>query len=228
MAIRINRRSQPVLVSRRAARVDRVPALDVARVRYMSEARPAEITQILQSLHSDPGGRCTGSDRLFERVYSELRELASGLMRRERKDHTLQSTALVHEAYVRLLEGRELDWQSRAHFFGSAARAMRRILVEHARRRASDKRGGAWRRVTLDENLGLEAVSASELIELDDVLSRLGQLDERMARIVELRVFAGMTGEEIGHVLGLSRQTVQEEWKVAKMWLRHKLAGDSP
>jgi RNA polymerase sigma factor (TIGR02999 family) len=130
----------------------------------------------------------------------------------------------VHEAYVRLVDGTRLDWQGRTHFFGSAARAMRQILVDHARRRIAEKRGGGWERVTLDEDLGLLAVSDAELLDLDDVLTRLGEHDERMSRIVELRVFGGLTGQEIGHALGISRQTVQEEWKVAKMWLRHQLA----
>jgi RNA polymerase sigma factor (TIGR02999 family) len=166
--------------------------------------------------------------RLFELVYEELRGLAADVMRAERPDHTLQPTALVHEAYCRLVDGSETSWQNRAHFFGIAARAMREILVEHARKRAAAKRGGDWQRVTFHDELPLAARSDIEVLELNEALTRLAELDERMVRIVELRVFVGMTAGEAAHALGLSRRTVQNEWRVATMWLRRELeqAGD--
>ncbi len=192
----------------------------------MSDDGRHEITQILLDLHADHVDHRAAADRLFEVVYGELRRLASGLMRGERTDHTLQSTALVHEAYLRLVDDSRVEWQNRAHFFGIAARAMRQILVDYARKRSTEKRGGDWQKITLDDALGLEEASLTELLDLEEALKRLTEHDERMARIVELRVFGGLTGEEVAHVMGVSRQTVQNEWRVAKMWLRHQLAGE--
>jgi RNA polymerase sigma factor (TIGR02999 family) len=190
----------------------------------MSEPGRHNITQILLDLQSDRVSHRAAADQLFQVVYGELRRLASGLMRGERADHTLQSTALVHEVYLRLVDDSRVHWQNRAHFFGTAARAMRQILVDFARKRATDKRGGDWQRVTLDGAVGLEEASASELLDLEEALRRLAEHDERMARIVELRVFGGLTAKEVAHVIGMSRQTVQDDWRVAKMWLRHQLA----
>jgi RNA polymerase sigma factor (TIGR02999 family) len=189
----------------------------------MSDHGEHEITQILLDLHSDQVEHRAAADRLFEVVYGELRRLASGLMRGERTDHTLQSTAVVHEAYLRLVDDSRIEWQNRAHFFGIAARAMRQILVDYARERATGKRGGGWQKVTLDDGLGLEEGSVAEILGLEEALTRLAEHDARMARIVELRVFGGLTVKEVGHVVGLCRQTVHEEWRVAKMWLRHQL-----
>ena len=200
-------------------------ALVLSYVRVlMSEPGRHEITEILLDLQSDRVGHQAAADQLFEVVYGELRRLAAGLMRGERADHTLQSTALVHEAYLRLVDDSRVHWQNRAHFFGTAARAMRQILVDFARKRAADKRGGGWQKVTFDDALGLEDASAAELLDLEEALRRLAEHDERMARIVELRVFGGLTAKEVAHVVGLSRQTVQDDWRVAKMWLRHQLA----
>ena len=200
-------------------------ALVLSYVRVlMSEPGRHEITEILLDLQSDRVGHQAAADQLFEVVYGELRRLASGLMRGERAGHTLQSTALVHEAYLRLVDDSRVHWQNRAHFFGTAARAMRQILVDFARKRAADKRGGGWQKVTFDDALGLEDASAAELLDLEEALRRLAEHDERMARIVELRVFGGLTAKEVAHVIGLSRQTVQDDWRVAKMWLRHQLA----
>jgi RNA polymerase sigma factor (TIGR02999 family) len=144
-------------------------------------------------------------------------------MRGERPDHTLQPTALVHEAYCRLIDDSRVGWQDRAHFIGIAARAMRQVLVDHARRRAAAKRGGSWQRLTFNEKLGIAAVSETELLDLDGALRRLADLDERTARVVELRVFGGLTAEETGHVLGVSRSTVQRDWDMARMWLAREL-----
>jgi RNA polymerase sigma factor (TIGR02999 family) len=191
----------------------------------MSQPDPPDLTQLLLDLRSESGRNPAAAGRVFELVYGELRRAAGTLMRRERPNHTLQPTALVNEAYLRLVDGTRLEWQNRAHFFGIAARAMRQILVDHARERAAEKRGGGWERVTLDERLDVMSHREIDLFELDDALSRLGEMDERMARIVELRFFAGLTAEEVAHVLEISRRTVQREWRVAKMWLARELGG---
>ena len=163
----------------------------------------------------------------MEAVYPELKKLASGLMRRERPGHTLQPTALVHEAYLALVDDTQVDWQSRAHFFGAAANAMRRILVDHARARGAQKRGGDADRVTFDEALGHGAEQDIAVLDLDRVLERFAALDARAARIVELRVFAGLTVPEVATVLGVSRRTVDNEWAMARMWLGRELRGDA-
>ncbi|MFH1755599.1 MAG: sigma-70 family RNA polymerase sigma factor [Candidatus Latescibacterota bacterium] len=191
----------------------------------MSERNRHAITEILLKLPREPGSHRVATDRLFKIVYDELHSLASNLMRRERPDHTLQSTAIVHEAYLRLVGNSRIEWQNRAHFFGVAARAMRQILVDHARSRRAAKRGGDLQRLTLDENLGLEAVSDVEILHLEEALTRLGQVHERMVQVVEFRVFGGLKITEIAHVLGLSRQTIQDDWRVAKMWLCREFEG---
>ncbi len=147
-------------------------------------------------------------------------------MRHERPNHTLQPTALVNEAYLRLVDGTRVEWQNRAHFFGIAARAMRQILVDHARELAAAKRGGGWQRVTLDERLDVVSEGEIDVVDLDAALSQLAEMDVRMARIVELRFFAGLTAEEVAEVLDISRRTVQREWRVARMWMRRELSGD--
>jgi RNA polymerase sigma factor (TIGR02999 family) len=192
----------------------------------MREDDPGDVTQILLDLGSGASVTPEVTDRIFQVAYEELRRVAGGLMRRERADHTLQPTALVNEAYLRLADESRLEWQNRAHFFGIAARAMRQLLIEHARRRGAEKRGGGLERVTLDERLGVAAVNEFEILELDDALTKLGRMDERMARIVELRFFGGLTAEETAHVLDVSRRTVTEDWRVARMWLAHELAGE--
>jgi RNA polymerase sigma factor (TIGR02999 family) len=186
-----------------------------------------EITQILLALHAEQVDYRVATDRLFGVVYDELHRLASDLMRRERADHTLQSTALVHEAYLRLVDDSQIEWQNRAHFFGIAARAMRQILVDHARRRHAAKRGGSWQKLTLDEALGLEAVPDVEVLHLEEALVRLAGMHPRMAQVVEFRVFGGLKIIEIAHVLALSRQTIHDDWRVAKMWLCRELAEGS-
>ncbi len=190
----------------------------------MAEPDRSEFTQILLSLQAAEGGDAAAVDRAFELVYDQLHYLATDLMRAERVDHTLQPTALVHEAYCRLVDKNRTGWQNQAHFFGIAGRAMREILVDHARRRSAAKRGGDWKCITLRDGLSIAAASDSEVIELDRALTRLGEFDERMARVVELRVFVGMTASEAAHVLGISRRTVQRDWLVAKMWLSRELA----
>jgi RNA polymerase sigma factor (TIGR02999 family) len=186
-----------------------------------------ELTELLLTFKADKTDKSSDTDRIFEIVYNELRRLASGLMCQERADHTLQPTALVHEAYCRLIDQTQIQWQNRAHFFGVASRAMRQILVEHARRRATAKRGKGLHHITLDERLGIGADPDVEISELDDALNRLEELDERMARVVELHVFGGLREVEVAHVLGTSRRTVQRDWQAAKLWLCRELSGGS-
>jgi len=193
----------------------------------MSGSIRGEVTRILTDLKRDDVDKISASNRLFEVVYAELRRLATRLMRDERRGHTLQPTALVNETYLRLVGGAGTEWENRAHFFGTAATAMRRILVEHARRRAAAKRGGGWQRVTLDEEIVRPGVSDVEVLDLNRALTRLGEMDGRMARIVELRVFAGMEMEEIARILDISERTVYGDWRVAKMWLARELSEET-
>jgi RNA polymerase sigma factor (TIGR02999 family) len=187
-----------------------------------------EITQLLLSLGAGDLDPRKADDQLFRVAYTELRKLASDLMRAERSDHTLQATALVHEAYLHLVDDTRIEWQNRAHFFGIAARAMRQILVDHARQRAAAKRGGGWQKITLDDTFGLETPSDVEVLDLEYILTRLGEMSERMALVVELRIFGGLKVVEIAHLIGLSRQTIHDDWRVAKMWINRELAKGSP
>jgi RNA polymerase sigma factor (TIGR02999 family) len=161
-------------------------------------------------------------DLLVPVVYEELRRLASSYLRGERPDHTLQTTALVHEAYLRLADQRRTTWANRAHFFGIAAQAMRRILVDHARSRGRAKRNAGYP-VTLDEELAGSVGRPDEVLEVDEALERLARLDERQARIVELRYFAGLTIEDTALTLNLSPATVKREWTSARAWLQQEL-----
>ena len=184
-----------------------------------------EATDILLTVQHAEKSDHSAINRVFELVYEELRSIAGAMMQNERSTHTLQPTELVHEAYCRLIDQTRVDWQNRAHFFGIAARAMREVLVDYARRRSSVKRGGGWHRLTLDDRiLGQDGMEA-ELVEFDDALTRLKKLDERMARVVELRIFGGLFTKEVAHVLGVSRKTIERDWNVAKMWLSRELAG---
>jgi RNA polymerase sigma factor (TIGR02999 family) len=146
-------------------------------------------------------------------------------MRRERPDHTLQPTALLNEAYLRLVSQENTDWQNRAHFFGVAARLMREILVDHARARQAGKRGGLIEKFPLNEVHDFSPAKSRELVELDDALRSLEKLDSKLARIVELRFFAGLTVEETAEVLGISPRTVKRDWSIARAWLRGELSG---
>jgi RNA polymerase sigma-70 factor (ECF subfamily) len=185
----------------------------------MENAR-GDVTVLLGRLAE---GKGEVSSQLISLVYKELRKLAGGYMRRERTDHTLQPTALVHEAYLKLVEQRSVNWQSRAHFFGIAAQLMRRILVDHARGHLRDKRGGGVIPVPLDEALVFAPEQSSELVKLDQSLERLAKLDPRQSKIVELRFFGGLTVEQTAEVLGISPKTVKRDWSVAKAWLHGDL-----
>ncbi len=164
-------------------------------------------------------------DELMPRVYGELRRLAGGYLRRERAEHTLQSTAIVHEAFLRLVNQREVQWQSRAHFYGIAAQMIRRILVDHARSHHAGKRGAGAIRIELEEGMAVSAKQEVDLVGLDSALERLAALDERQSRIVELRFFTGLSVEETAEVMSLSTATVKREWSSARAWLYREIAG---
>ena len=159
------------------------------------------------------------ASKLIPVVYGELRRLAGSYMRRERVDHTLQATALVHEAYLKLVEQQSVNWQGRAHFFGVAAQLMRRILIDHARGHSRQKRGGERKKVSLDEAFVFSEQHADELLSVDDSLNLLAKIDPRQARVVELRFFGGLSVEEAAEVLGVSPKTIKRDWSVAKAWL---------
>lgn len=162
-------------------------------------------------------------DRLLPLVYAELRRIAARQLRRERAGHTLQPTALVHEAYLRLVDQRQVDWRNRAHFFGVAAQVMRRILVDHARRHHATKRGDGVQHVSIEWAMETAATAEISVVALDDALGRLEKLDHGLAHIVELRAFGGLTIEEAAHVLKVSASTAKREWRTAKAWLTREL-----
>jgi RNA polymerase sigma factor (TIGR02999 family) len=187
----------------------------------MSEGQTHEVTQLLVDWSN---GDQSALDRLMPLIDAELRRLAHRYMSRERVGHTLQTTALVNEAFLRLVNRKNLQWQNRAHFFGIAANLMRTILVDHARAHASAKRGGGARKLELDEALVISQQKASEVLALDDALKQLAMFDPQQSRIVELRFFGGLTVEETAEVLHVSPATIKREWSTAKAWLFHELA----
>jgi RNA polymerase sigma factor (TIGR02999 family) len=170
-------------------------------------------------------GDSEAGDRLMPLVYEELRRRAAAYLRRERPGHTLEPTALVHEAYLRLVDQRRAVWQNRAQFFGVASQMMRRILVDRARARRMAKRSGRWARVTLDEGATVVRPVEADVLDLDAALTRLAGFDARKSRIAELRFFGGLSLEECGHVLELSVATVQRDWQAARAWLFKTLSG---
>ena len=182
---------------------------------------PSDVTGLLSAVKA---GDRSAVEKLLPIVYDELRRRAASLMRREREGHTLQPTALVHEAFVQLVQQDRVDWQGRAHFFAVAAQLMRRILVDHARGRLRDKRGGGAVRISLDEGLGLSVERDADVVALDDALKSLAAVDARQAELVEMRFFGGLSVEEVAAVLGVSKRTVEAEWTVTKAWLRRELA----
>ena len=186
---------------------------------------PAENSQNITRMLKDwSGGDREALDQLLPFVYDELHRQASRYLRRERSDHTLQTTALIHEAYLKLIDQKEVEWQNRAHFFAVAAQAMRRILVDYARTRKREKRGGDDVKLQLDEAINVSSGEKSiDLVALDEALTRLAEFDERQARVVELRYFSGMTEEETAEVLGTSPATVRRDWNMAKAWLHSQL-----
>lgn len=191
-----------------------------------STAFSQKLTEVMTELERQPEGAGASPEELLDRVYEELRGLAHRYMGRERTDHTLQPTALVHEAYLRLVDQSRVDWQGRTHFFAMGARMMRRVLIDHARGRGRVKRGGDWLQISWAEELfanpqGL--LSSEQLIDLDRAIEELTALDERQARVLELRYFAGMTVEEVAQFLGVSKRTVESDWAAARDWLKERL-----
>jgi RNA polymerase sigma factor (TIGR02999 family) len=179
--------------------------------------QPSEsVTRLLIELSNGDRGAV---DLLLPVIYDELRKLAANYLRRERPDHTLQPTALVHEAYLRLVDQTRVNWQNRAHFFGVAAQIMRRLLVDHARKHNAEKRGQDFQKLSLDENIDRAVERSSELIALDDALKALAEFDQPKARVVELRYFGGLSIEETADVLGVTPTTIKRHWRFAKAWL---------
>ena len=184
---------------------------------------PHEITCLLQAWSH---GNSNALDELLPLVYDELRRQARRFLRKERPNHTLQSTALIHEAYLNLVEQKHISWQNREHFFAISANVMRRILVNYANARHRKKRGGAAENLELDEPIfGAAQTRDSDLLALDEALTRLAKKDEQQARIVELRYFSGLTIEETADILGISPATIKRDWKMTKAWLYRELSG---
>jgi RNA polymerase sigma-70 factor, ECF subfamily len=191
----------------------------------MKKDPPRQEHQITELLAEWSGGNQAALDELYPLVYDELHRLARRYMSRERKGHTLQTTALINEAYVRLVDQRNVQWANRSHFFAISAQIMRRILIDHARRHAYAKRGGGAQQVSLDESAVIALDNLSEILRLDEALQSLAELDPRRSRVVELRYFGGLNNEEIAGVLNISENTVIRDWNMARAWLYHQLAG---
>jgi RNA polymerase sigma factor (TIGR02999 family) len=185
-----------------------------------TDTNSGDVTVLLAELTS---GSEEAASRLIPLVYHELRRLANLYMRRERGDHTLQPTALVHEAYLKLVNQRSVTWQSKAHFLGVAAQVMRRILTDHARGHLCEKRKGGQQVIPLDEALVFSTEQSQDFLMLDEALDRLEEMDPRQSRIVELRFYGGLTVEETAGVLGVSPKTVKRDWSMAKAWLHGEL-----
>jgi RNA polymerase sigma-70 factor, ECF subfamily len=188
----------------------------------MAHPQPSETTLLLRAWAD---GDAAALEQLTPRVYAELRRIAGHCMQSERSGRTLQTTALVHEAYLRLIDVNNVDWEHRAHFFAVSAQIMRRILVDGARARATAKRGGGMPRVNLDEIADASSGRADELIALDEALERLAELDPRKVRIIELRFFGGLSVEETAAVLKVSQDTVMRDWRLARSWLLLEWSG---
>ncbi|HET7288647.1 MAG TPA: sigma-70 family RNA polymerase sigma factor [Pyrinomonadaceae bacterium] len=183
-----------------------------------------EITQLLAEWRD---GNQAALDDLYPLVYDELHRLARRYMSRERKGHTLQTTALINEAFVRLVDQRNVQWANRSHFFAISAQIMRRILIDHARRHAYAKRGGGARQVSLDETATVIQEDLAEFLRLDEALKSLAELDPRRSQVVELKYFGGLNNDEIAGVLKISKNTVIRDWNMARAWLHSQLAGSA-
>jgi RNA polymerase sigma factor (TIGR02999 family) len=187
----------------------------------MSESGAGQITALLIDWSN---GDEVAFEHLMPLVYDELRQMARKYMRRQPSGHTFQTTELIHEAYLKLARQDEQNWQNRAHFFGVASKAMRHILVDYARSKQSQKRGGWQEKVTLSDATAISGGHAKEIIALDDALKTLASLDERKGRIVELKYFGGITNDEIAEVLNVSTETVKRDWRFARTWLLRELS----
>jgi RNA polymerase sigma factor (TIGR02999 family) len=184
--------------------------------------KSGDVTHLLRQFNC---GDSQAANELAPLIYNELKRLAAACMRRERPEHTLQATALVHEAYLRLMGQRNVQWSDRAHFFAVAATLMRRVLLDYARKHHAAKRGAAPRKATLEEGLLITEEHLDDVLALDDCLTRLAALDPRQAHLVELRFFAGLNVEETAEVMGISTATVKREWSSAKAWLNREITG---
>jgi RNA polymerase sigma factor (TIGR02999 family) len=189
------------------------------------ESNSSQVTELLQRWS---GGDSAARERLVPLIYEELRQLARRCLAGQRENHTLQSTALVHEAYLRLIDYTTVRWDSRIHFFAVAAQLMRRILVDHVRMRHAQKRGGGQVTLVLDERVASPHQRAVDLVALDDALNSLAHLDERQCRLVELRFFAGLTIEETAEVMKISPASVKREWATARLWLLREMSRNPP
>lgn len=202
--------------------------LDVySRRPWLNGDPKSRVTEIITGLSGTGKVDRATADELFPVVYDELRRLAKGYMSRETPGHTLQPTALVHEAYLKLVDQTRVDWKGKTHFFAVGARVMRRLLVDHARKRSAAKRGAGWKAVTFSEALeplGGEALDRERLLDLDAALVQLAEIDTREAKVVTLRYFGGLTVEEVAEVLGVSKRTVENDWRHAQAWLRLRLS----
>ena len=182
-----------------------------------------DVTQLLKAMKS---GDPSAAEQLLPMVYAELHRLAGSYMRRERQDHTLQPTALINEAYLRMAQ-EDVDWQNREHFIGVAAHVMRRVLVDYARTHNAEMRGGSLKRVELEEGLAISAGDSEEILSLDEALHRLTELNPRQARVVELRYFGGLSVEQIASILGIAPRSVKRDWALARIWLFKELRADA-
>jgi len=220
----VNDRHLPVVPppDGRGLRANSALPIITPKVFPMSERGPSEITQMLIEL---TGGNKEVVNQILPHIYDELRRLAGSYLRRERSDHTLQPTALVHEAYMKLIDQKKVKWQNRAHFFGIAAQVMRRILMDHARKHSAEKRGGEAEKLPIEEEILVVSHGRSaELLALDEALEKLAQFDETKAKIVELRYFGGLSIEETAEVMGVSVPTVNRHWRMAKAWLHAEVS----
>ena len=188
----------------------------------MARTPQHEITQLLAEWRE---GNQSALDQLYPLVYDELHRLARRYMSRERKGHTLQTTALINEAYVRLVDQKNVQWANRSHFFAISAQIMRRILIDHARRHAYAKRGGGAQQVSLEEAATITPNASADLLRLDEALKSLAEMDARRSQVVELRYFGGLNNEEIAGVLHVSENTVTRDWNMARAWLYQQLTG---
>ncbi len=186
---------------------------------------PATRGDVTSLLHEASGRDASAWDRLFVLVYDEFRALARNHFRRQPSNHTLQPTAVVHEAYLKLVDQTRVDWKDRNHFFAVGARAMRQILVDHARAKGTDKRGAGARKIPIEERSVYSLGNEEDVLAVDEALGQLAQLDPRQARIVELHFFGGLTNEETTEVLDISERTVRREWRMCSAWLRSRLGG---
>jgi RNA polymerase sigma-70 factor, ECF subfamily len=184
-----------------------------------------QVTLLLKAMNR---GDKSAADQLLPIVYSELHRLAKSYMSRERRDHTLQPTALINQAYLRIAQQEHMEWQNHAHFIGFAANVMRRVLVDHARERNAAMRGGGRVRVELDEGVAASPEASAEILQLEEALTRLEQLNPRQAQVVEMRYFGGLSVEEVASILGIAPRSVKRDWALARMWLYQEIQKRTP